>query len=771
MKEISDKVISFIVKRPWFVILFVILFVVSALGFLPKITIDNSVDVFFDKNSKSYIDFQEWKEQFGSDQIVIVAFEDKDIFTAENLTLISELTEKFESIKNVSEVTSLTNVNNIIGFENDFIVEPLVEDVPSDLEELKEIKEQALSNPLYVKNLISKDASTTAFIIELEHKPHTASDIYKKEVIENIQKILNNDVPRDKKFYISGFTAIEYFYALYMQEDLKKFMPFIFLIIICILYFSFRCLAGVLLPLITIFITLILTLLLLYVCGFSINNITSIVPPIILAIAVADSIHFVGANILKQKISGMDKDSLLVESMKQLFFPCLLTTITTSVGFLSLTVSRIPPVKELGVVVGGGVIIAFLVTFIFLPAAIKQFKLFQKQSNDELDIKVTGKGIFDKRIDGFLEGVGRFNQKFRYIVLSVFLLIVVFSFWGLSKVKTETSVLEYFKKSSPIYQATTFVENNLSGVHFLNVSIKAKSLDYFKEPNSLKNIEKLQSFLKLIPEVDKTTSVVDYIKEINKSFHNEEGEYYRIPESKELIAQYLLLYGDTDLNDFVDSEWKWTTVSVRLKEHSTTKLRKVIEDINMYLDENFNGNVTAETLGQTQLEVETNEAVTSGQVQSIVLAMAIIFGMMFLIFKSLSVGLVSIVPNVLPILVNFGIMGWMGIRLDSATSMISAIGIGIIVDDTIHFLHNFGENLKGKGDYISAMNKTLKAKGRPILLTSIVLFFGFGVLYFSKFVPTSSFGLLSALLMVNALWADLFILPCLLIVLKPKFKR
>ena len=139
MKEISDKVISFIVKRPWFVILFVILFVVSALGFLPKITIDNSVDVFFDKNSKSYIDFQEWKEQFGSDQIVIVAFEDKDIFTADNLTLISDLTEKFESIKNVSEVTSLTNVNNIIGFENDFIVEPLVDDVPSELKELKEI--------------------------------------------------------------------------------------------------------------------------------------------------------------------------------------------------------------------------------------------------------------------------------------------------------------------------------------------------------------------------------------------------------------------------------------------------------------------------------------------------------------------------------------------------------------------------------------------------------------------------------------------------------
>ena len=225
-----------------------------------------------------------------------------------------------------------------------------------------------------------------------------------------------------------------------------------------------------------------------------------------------------------------------------------------------------------------------------------------------------------------------------------------------------------------------------------------------------------------------------------------------------------------DLDNFVDSPWQWTTVRIRLKEHSTHKLKGVMEKIQTYLDRNYANGVDASLVGQTVLEVETNNAVTEGQLKSLGLAMIVIFGMMFVVFRSIPVGLVGIVANVLPILVNFGIMGWLGIRLDSATSMISAIGIGIIVDDTIHFLHRFGEALKAEGDYNRAVRITIASKGRPIIMTSILLFSGFGVVVFSKFVPSMCFGYLCALLMFNALWADLIVLPALLLVLKPKFR-
>jgi predicted RND superfamily exporter protein len=350
-------------------------------------------------------------------------------------------------------------------------------------------------------------------------------------------------------------------------------------------------------------------------------------------------------------------------------------------------------------------------------------------------------------------------------------LIIAAAVWATSRIKTETSVLEYFKKSGPVYQATAFIEKNLSGIHILNVSLKENRMDYFKNPRQLQRIDKLCAFLKNIPEVDKVSSVVDYLKEINKSFHNEDTGFYKIPESRRLVAQYALLYGGTELDDFVNSKWNWTTVRVRLKEHSTVKLKNIIRGIDDYLAQNFGSRDIAKTVGHTILEVNANEAVTSGQVNSLALAILLIFAMMFIDFRSVSLGFVSMAPNLFPLLLNFGLMGLFSIRLDSATSIISAIGIGIIVDDTIHFYHCFGKEVKQSGDYQQALRKSFLIKGNPAVITSVILMLGFGMLSISNFVPTCYFGILSTLLIFNALWSELILSPALLMLVKPKFPQ
>ncbi|MCK5392790.1 MAG: RND family transporter [Candidatus Omnitrophica bacterium] len=784
MKRIVDRFILFPLKYPWLVLSLVSIITIGTLFFVPKIKLDNSVDVFFDKKSGSYINFQEWKEQFGSDDIVIVAFKDNDIFTSDNLRLIERLTEKFESLKYVDNVVSLTNVNDIIGEKDDFIVELLIEDIPEEIEGLTELKNRALANPLYVKNVISENGKTTAFIVELVKTEGLGEDDYKKNTVSSVYKILDDEIGKSKEYFISGRTATEYFYTSYMQRDLITFIPLMFFIIVVMLFFAFRDKVKVFLSLGVIVVSFLWTMAFLYFCGYTINNMSAIIPPIIIAIAIADTMHLIA---VFSHLKNNKRGNSIEQSLKEIVKPCFLTSITTVAGFLSLTVSKVPAVRELGIVVAVGISFAFVITFMFLPALIKIFNLFSKtdQSQDKplrvksvCSIKESGdtevgadSNLVGNWLDGFLAGIFKFNEKFKFLVIGLTIVLSVFSFFGLTKIKVETSILEFFKKNSPVHKGTLFIQENLSGVHFVYVSIKSEQKDYFKDPKTLQSLENLQNYLISLPEVDKTTSVVDYMKEINKSFNQEDSNYYKIPSSKNMIAQYLLLYGAEDLNDYVDSNWQWVTVRIRLNEHSTVKSQKVLLNIRNYLSDNFSNNLKVGCVGQTILDVEANDTVSQGQIKSLSLALVLIFGMMFFVFKSLRLGLISIVPNILPLLVNFGIMGYLGIRLNSATSMISAIGIGIIVDDTIHFLHEFGENLKGKGDYFLAMNKTLKAKGRPILLTSIVLFFGFGVLYFSKFVPTSSFGLLSALLMVNALWADLFILPCLLIVLKPKFKR
>lgn len=759
-----NKISTNILQNSFIIILLIFLLSAIAGIFLPKIQVDNSIDIFFNKEGDSYLNFQEWKKQFGSDNVIIVAFKDADIFTYNNLMLIESLSNEFEALKYVSDVTSLTTVNNIMGIEEDFIVEKLFEEIPENPSEIKTIKNIALNNPLYIKNIISEDGTVSAILIELEHI-EGKEDQYKKETIEQIHSILEKS-HSGKKFYISGLTAIEYDFASYMKDDLKTFMPFMMLIISLILYISFRSLKMIFLPLLSIGISLSFSMLILYLFGYTINNVTTIIPPVLMAIMIADSIHLLAESIENKPQGQKDNNfNFLAKTMNHLFFPCFLTTATTAVGFISLATSKITPVRQLGIVVGIGVFFALIITFTFLPAMTKQFNLLPKKRKKQEESKSS------LMCSKFLTSLGTFNIRNQKKILVCTGFLVVLCIWGITKIKVETSVIEFFKKDSPIYTATTFVENNLSGVHPINISLKSEEAEHFKSPEALNAIEALTAFLFTIEEVDKVSSINDYIKDINQSLHNEEKTFYRIPETKNEISQYLLLYGRDDLDDFVDNQWKWTTVRVRLKEHSTIKLKKVIEEIDQYLRTHVKEFDSAETLGQTVLEVETNNAVTDGQLKSLLLAMGIIFCMMFIVFKSIPVGIVSIIPNVLPILINFGIMGFFNIRLNSATSMISAIGIGIVVDDTIHFLHSYQEGIIKTGNYTDALQYTLKNKGRPITFTSIILFFGFGILSFSKFLPTASFGFLSAMLMLNALLADLIILPAVLLWIKPDFRN
>ncbi len=780
MRNYGLKTTGFILRHPLAVVMLTLLVTLGALFCVSRIKLDNSVDVFFDKKSRGYTEFEKWKEQFGSDQVVIIAFSSDNIFSAENLSLIADLTSRFQSLKYADKVTSLTSVNTIIGTDNDFIVRPLVEEVPADPAALEAIRKEALGNPLYLKNIISRDGKTTALLVEMEKQPPD-NNTYKKETIENIQKILREEAPRDIQFHVSGQTTIEYFYARYMQEDLKVFMPIIFAILILILILSLRSFWGVVLPLLVTVISLIWTMAFLYLCGYSVNNVTTVIPPIMLSITLLESIHLIWELMRENKpVNDVlpDPDALLSKTMQHLFTPCFLTNITTVVGFFALMVSRIPPIKQLGLVAGVGVFFAFIVTFSFLPAFIKQFGLMKHlrtkgaAAPGEQEVDPYGFVFLKKGLDNMMLAVVRFSDKYKGPILIGVLIITIISLWGTFKIKTETSVLEYFKKDSPVYRSTTFIEEHLSGIHLFNISLKTTAEDYFKDPRALAIVEKIQDYLNTIPEVDKTTSVVDYIKEINKSFHNEEPRFYNIPESQNLTAQYILLYGADDLEDFANAQWNWTTVQVRLKEHSTARLKNILAQVEKHIRKQIlPREVTVDIVGQTVLEVDSNEAVTSGQVQSLALAMLVIFGMMFVDFRSFSVGILSIIPNLLPLLMGFGIMGLCGIRLDSATSMISDIGIGIIVDDTIHFFHSFGEALKETGNHRLSMDRTFALKGRPTIITSLILILGFGVVATSKFVPTYYFGLLSAVLILNGLVVELFVGPALLLWFKPKFKR
>jgi len=748
VQKLYDRFLAGIIEHPRLVLACIAVCFLAALSSLPLVRFDNSVDVFFNKKSKSYIDFENWKRQFGSDQVVIIAFSDDDIFTYQNLSLIANLTEELEAVENVRKVTSLTNVNDIVGDKEDFIVKPFIEEIPRQKQALGRLRQSALANPLYLDAIISKDGTATAVMVELENRA-TDDDAYKKEALEAIATVAKKTFGPDRKHYISGLAAIEHYYAAYMQDDIKRSVPLILVMIILILVISFRNLVEVSLTLASVVTSLVATVSLFYLLGYSVNNVTTIIPPTILAIAVADSIHVAA--------EGLRSQATVRELMGRLLLPCLLTTLTTVAGFLSLTVSDVLPIRQLGLIAALGVLLAFAITFTLLPVLLSLYRrgAFTK-ATPSAATAAGGSKVFINALSDFVK-----NRKSAIILITA--ILAVLSMAAASRIRAETSVIEYFRRDSPIYQATRFIEEKISGVHFLNISLQAGEDDFFREPQALSYIAELEAFSSGISAVDDAVSAADYVKEINKSFHNEDEAFYTIPASRNLIAQYLLLYGATDLNDYIDSRWQWATIRLRLKEHSTACLAKIIDTIRSYLREHPFAGVTAEVLGQTVLEVETNEAVTRGQVQSLAIAFIVIFAMMFMMFRDVRLGTASIISNLLPLLVMFGIMGACGIRLNSATSMIAAVGIGIIVDDTIHFLYSFKEAYAGGASAEASVRLALHEKTRPIILTSIILFFGFIVLIVSRFTPTFYFGLLSATLMASALAADLVVLPAVLL--------
>ncbi len=783
LKSALLALVAFALRFPKTVMLAHALLVLGSLGVIRGLTFDTSIDVFFDQKSDLWTRSDQLEETFDIGERSIIALHAEDgIFTRERLEAIRAISERLETIGDVMDVVSLTTVNNTKGEEDSFIVEKLIEDIPEDADALLALRERTLNNPLYVGNIISADGRTAGIVLETENVPSDIED-NRERIVRAVEAILDDEMPDGMTVHLAGPVPMGYFYSLHLSEDLGKFLPLSFLAMIVLLFATFRRLRWALMPLLAVTVTLIYTMASIGLYGYKLNNVTVVVPPLILAIAVAVAIHFVAH---AMRIPDAVRNAGIFDTARLLIMPCFLTSVTTSVGFFSLMVSRSPAIRQMGLISGTGVIFSFIVAFSLLPALMRgrrrsdsrpPAESLAKTSPPPADRSLGESGTPpasppDGPMDRMLTGIGRFNERRPGLILALAGIVAFLTLFGIRRMNVESSLLAQLHPSMRIHQSTVFIDQNLTGSMIAYVSLKHTDMDAFKEPNRLRVIEAIQRKFDTFPDVVNTLSIADFLKDMNAAFHNENREFFAIPDSAELVAQYALLYGDDDLDNFMTSSWDWGMILVSLSEHGAEALEAIFDEIRAYAATIPDLDVAIEILGPAVRMADGANTVVDGQVQSLFLAMTAIFLMMFLVFRSVSVGLISIVPNLVPLLINFGIMGLFGIPLDTATSLIAAIGIGIIVDDTIHYTYGFGEALHAcGGDYVKAMHESLRRKGRAIVFTSLVLACSFGILTASVFPPTFQFGLLSAMVMINALFTDLFLLPVLFVKLKPHFAR
>jgi predicted RND superfamily exporter protein len=718
---------------------------------VPDLKMEDDESTWFPKHDPVLEVYQEFKDNF-TGEFVVVGYETGEPFSQSELSYLNYLTEKLEQLPYIEEVISLTSVEDIVGTEEGMEITSLVEN-KNDYNINKDYVTQRIAiNPFINGNLLSQDKRVLGIVIltdlPTEHeKPLT---LMSEELYNNIHKILSEEQEKTgRQFYLGGDIVTDNEIAEIMNRDMNKFFPISLLIVGIVLFFIFKNFFCILFPLVTVFLGLVWTLGLKTLFNSPITPVSTTLYALITVIGVADSIHLISHYRLELPTLKNKKEALM-ETYKRAGKPCLFTSLTTALGFTSLSISQIPSIRELGLFAAFGIMSVFLLSMIIVPIGLQITKLPNNKNRNT----VKEKSMF--------KSIAEINMRYPGIILILGVFIVIITGLGVPHIQVEGSMLEYLKQNTRLRRDAEFFDNTLSGISSSELIIRGED-DDFKTPEVLRKIEQLQIEIINHPKVSISYSIVDYVKFINRALNNGLQAYHRIPDTKEAIAQSLLLYemsGGTEIENYATIDYDMVRISMRTRKMNEKERKDLIQKIQSYTDKNF-PQFSTEITGLDHLVRNVTDRITLTQVYSLSLAFTVILVLMLLLF-GLRGGSVSILPNIFPIVFVLGLMGYARFYLNIATAIIASIAIGIVVDDTIHYFSHFKHEYETTGDRNKAMMISLNNVGRALFYTSLTLVLGFTVFLFSDTSILMDFGLLSIIAIITALLGDLFIGPVLL---------
>ena len=744
-----------------------------------KAKTDNSIEVWLKRNDPKLDYYYNFIDRFGDDEFLLIAMDGDDLFTGKRLKLINDIATRLESVKGVRSVTSLASVYK------DKLSAPYFKDIlkrNKTRTALEVFKEKVLSDPMYVNNVISSNGETTAIIATVKK----VSPELRKELVKETREILRtvdieyNNAPSplslkdgvsevndpQENFFLAGPSIVNTELDRMSQKDMKTFTPVMFAVALVILIVLFRNISGVLIPAITIGINIMWTVGLFVIFGHKMNMVSGMLIPLVFIISLATSVHILNRFYLEVNLSG-DRRKSILETVKHICVPCFLTCVTTSIGFLSLIASDVTPVKTTGIFMSAGIMMSFFICIAFVPGMLSLFPLWM--SKPFLDLRKSRKSS-NKEYWGGYGLIGKFVKNNTIYVFVLSLLFVGVAIYGITKIEAESSIFESFPESSEITRSTEHIEKELMGLMPMDIVIDAENIGGAFQPDVLVGMEKLQDYLKKIPEVTKSVSVADYVKYLNKLLYKDNSDSQVITKDKAIdYVKLASLHGDKIVKSLYSEDYNEGRVTVRMKNVGSSRYQEIVNNIEGFIKTNFPLRVGCAITGIVPLLMDMQGYLIESQIKTFSLAFILIFICIALLLKSARIGMMSMIPNLIPIVITLGVMGYVGINLDVATIMIASVAIGISVDDTIHFLYRFKEEFRKDGDHYLAIQRTLSGVGRALIFTTIVATCGFLVFCLSSFKAIQYFGLLTGITMVSAIVADLLILPSYILLFKPKF--
>ncbi len=753
--NLKERLSHFCIGKPKTNLVISFLLLIMFTPFAGDIVLDFSARTWFRSSDPNITLLNSFEKKFGNDESIVLVINSKEsFFSPEKMKLLSEITESMWQVQDVIRVESLTNYNISFSEEDDISTEefmPLDEINSKDfLKAREEVFDKHRVLPGVYLSKDHKSAVVYGRIVQKEEKNLDPDGIFDgvREIGEKYLKPLGID------YHILGAPALNVTFKRTSFLDLKTINPILVLLVIVYLIICFKNFWGVFLPLAIIGTTLIFMTGLIGFLKIKMNSLTFILPGIIIAIAIADSVHLLSTYFyLYKKEEGVVP--ALKGALKKNVWPIFLTSISTTVGFFSLTTSDVRPVAEMGLLAGIATMMAFLFSILIIPSSIVFFNISpnSKQSRGK---KINYK--FAKRYIDFLD---------RFHLLVVVIFIFGSSLFGYLAYQNEvnSNPYKYFNKTNPISIGNQFTLKTFGGVGGPELVIDSGKINGVNDPLFLNKVDKLQDWLNQQPYINRVISVIDIIKEVNQSLHGGLPENYVLPDSKQMIAQELFLYTmglpqGMDLNNRMDLKQKELRLSLLWSVQNSKESLERVEQIE---EKARSLGLIVSTTGKPILFQMMNSYVVETFLNSMGIALAVITLILILVFRSLKIGLLSLIPNFIPIILGAGLLTVIKTPVDIGCAIVASVTLGIAVDDTIHFLAHYNSLIKAGMERKEALIEVISGTGMALVVTTMILVSGFGLFIFASLTPNKNFGILSSFVLFMALVCDLVVLPCIIL--------
>ncbi|MCR9093095.1 MAG: MMPL family transporter [bacterium] len=758
---------------------------------LGNLTADFDDDGFLRAGDDTLAVYDAFRARYGRDDRILVGIEAPDIFDLQALVRLRDLHEAIEQdVPHVAEVMSLVNARDTRGDGDELIVDELLDPWPNDALELAIVERRAMLNPLYLNTYFSHDGRFAAIVVELD--TYTSLDNFDSDDVEHwfpddsaankteaeylsatetrqtirgLRKLIKKHQSPEFRLDLVGGAVLSQYMQEISTEDVRLRTMLSVLLIAVVLLALFRRISGALLPLLVVSLSTISTFGAMGWIGVPFTIVTQILPSFLIVVGICDAVHVL-ALVYQRLSAGDSRDTAVSSALGRAGLPIVLTSLTTAAGLFSFVAADITPVAEFGVAAPVGVLLALFYSVTLLPALLV-ISPWTRASHGQRVSTPNG-------VSGILLHAGNIATTHPRGTIAVVALLVVAAVPGVSALRLSNDNLAWLFEDDPMRMSIERIDRAFEGTERLEILVNTRRENGLHEPDHLRRIDSVVEHVMGTTvervEIGSGLSIVDIVEEINQALHENQIESRTLPNDRRLIAQELLLFensGTDDLEDVTDSRFQEARLTFQARIVDSMYYVPFIHSLESALPKILGPDIAVEITGKMALRSRAFAVLLGSLLRSYGLALLIISPLMILMVGSVRRGVISMIPNLLPVYFVLALMGWLDIPLNISTMLVGSIVIGLAVDDTIHFVHGFDRHLAECGHPATAVRRTLETTGRAMLVTTIVLCVGFFVLLFGSFKGTIHLGILAGSASLVAFLADVIVAPALMMLAHP----